>query len=121
METKHLICINCPMGCPLTVEMNGEEVVRVKGNTCKRGEVYGRKEVTFPTRMITSTVRVVDGISSVVSVKTREAIPKGKIFDGMKELKGIKIKAPIQIGDVILANLADTGIDVIATKNVEKR
>ena len=57
MEERKLTCIGCPMGCPLTVVMNGEEVVSVTGNTCKRGDVYARKEVTNPTRIVTSTVR----------------------------------------------------------------
>ena len=57
MEERKLICIGCPMGCPLTVEIDGGEVVSVTGNTCKRGDVYARKEVTNPTRIVTSTVR----------------------------------------------------------------
>lgn len=79
MEERKLTCIGCPMGCPLTVVMNGEEVVSVTGNTCKRGDVYARKEVTNPTRIVTSTVRVSGGSIDMVSVKTKEDIPKGKI------------------------------------------
>lgn len=118
METKELICIGCPMGCPLTVEMNQGEVVSVAGNTCKRGDVYARKELTNPTRIVTSSVIVENGSLAAVSVKTREDIPKEKIFDCMKALKGVKVQAPIHIGDVIVANVAGTGVDIIATKNV---
>ena len=78
MEERKLTCIGCPMGCPLTVVMNGKEVVGVTGNTCKRGDVYARKEVTNPTRIVTSTVRVSGGSIDMVSVKTKEDIPKGK-------------------------------------------
>ena len=119
MEERKLTCIGCPMGCPLTVVMNGEEVVSVTGNTCKRGAVYARKEVTNPTRIVTSTVRVSGGNIDMVSVKTKEDIPKGKIFDCVKALKGITVPAPVHIGDVILRNVADTGVDIVATKNVE--
>ena len=119
MEERKLTCIGCPMGCPLTVVMNGEEVVSVTGNTCKRGGVYARKEVTNPTRIVTTTVRVAGGSIDMVSVKTREDIPKGKIFDCVKALKGIEVPAPVHIGDVILKNVADTGVDIVATKNVE--
>ena len=119
MEERKLTCIGCPMGCPLTVVMNGEEVESVKGNTCKRGAVYARKEVTNPTRIVTSTVRVVGGSINMVSVKTKEDIPKGRIFDCVKALKGIEVPAPVHIGDVILKNAAGTGVDIIATKNVE--
>ena len=84
MEEKNLICIGCPMGCPLTVKMEHGEVVSVTGNTCKRGDIYARKEVTNPTRIVTSTVRVTGGSEAMVSVKTKEDIPKGKIFDCVK-------------------------------------
>lgn len=119
MEERKLTCIGCPMGCPLTVVMNGEEVESVAGNTCKRGAVYARKEVTNSTRIVTSTVRVVGGSINMVSVKTKEDIPKGRIFDCVKALKGIEVPAPVHIGDVILKNAAGTGVDIIATKNVE--
>ena len=119
MEERKLICIGCPMGCPLTVVMNGEEIVSVTGNTCKRGDVYARKEVTNPTRIVTSTVRVSGGSIDMVSVKTKEDISKGKIFECVKALKGIEVLAPVHIGDVILENVADTGVDIVATKNVE--
>lgn len=117
MEKRKLICIGCPMGCPLTVEMNGTEVVSVTGNTCPRGDAYARKEVTNPTRIVTSTVKVEGGKVDMVSVKTKEDIPKGKIFECVKALKGITVKAPVHIGDVILKDVAGTGIDIIATKN----
>lgn len=119
MENVNLICIGCPMGCPLTVTMDKGEVTQVTGNTCKRGDIYARKEVTNPTRIVTSTVMVEGGNHGMVSVKTQTDIPKAKIFECVKALKGIKVKAPVHIGDVILENVAGTGVDVIATKNVE--
>lgn len=118
MEVRNLICINCPMGCPLTVEMKEGQVVSVSGNTCKRGEIYARKEVTNPTRIVTTTVKVKGGETDRVSVKTKEDIPKEKIFDCIRALKGIEVTAPVHIGDVILKNAADTGGDIVATKNV---
>ena len=120
MEVRNLTCINCPMGCPLTVEMEGDEVISVTGNTCKRGDTYARKEVSNPTRIVTSTVKVTGGKADMVSVKTREDIPKGKIFDCVKALKGVEVKAPVHIGDVIVPNAAGTGIDIVTTKNVEE-
>lgn len=119
MEEKNLTCINCPIGCSLTVRMEGEQVIKVSGNTCKRGEIYARKEVTNPTRIVTSTVKVVNGKSDMVSVKTKEDIPKGKIFDCVRALKNVQVEAPVRIGDVIVKDIADTGVKVVATKNVE--
>lgn len=120
MEIRNLTCISCPMGCPITVEMEGEEIISVTGNTCKRGEVYARKEVTNPTRIVTSTVKVLGGAADMVSVKTKEDIPKGKIFECVRALKGVEIEAPVHIGDVVVQNAAGTGVDIVATKNVEK-
>ena len=120
MEIRNLTCISCPMGCPITVEMDGDEVVSVTGNTCKRGDVYARKEVTDPTRIVTSTVRVIGGKADMVSVKTKEDIPKGKIFDCVKALKGVEVEAPVKIGEVIVPDVAGTGVDIVATKNVAR-
>ncbi len=106
------------MGCALTVEAEDGEVKSVSGFACKRGEIYARKEVTNPTRIVTSTVRVIGSpFTRMVSVKTREDIPKDKIFECVKALKGITAEAPVKIGDVILPNAAGTGVDVVATKN----
>ena len=81
METRNLTCIGCPMGCPLTVKIENGTVLSVEGNTCKRGADYGKKEVTDPTRIVTSTVRVQGGTLPVVSVKTRGDIPKSSVMD----------------------------------------
>lgn len=118
MERKELICIGCPLGCNLTVEMDGGQVVSVNGNTCKRGDDYARKELTDPRRIVTSTVPVAGGNLPVVSVKTASDIPKGKMRECLCALKGVTLTAPVQIGDVIVENVADTGVDVIATKSI---
>ena len=119
MEQRILTCIGCPLGCLVTVEMENGEVVSVTGNTCKRGDDYVRKEVTMPTRIVTSTVRVNGGCAPTVSVKTKADIPKNKIFDIVRELKDVEINAPIAVGDIVLKNVAGTGVDVVATKAVE--
>lgn len=118
MERKELICIGCPLGCNLTVEMDGGQVVSVNGNTCKRGDDYARKELTDPRRIVTSTVPVAGGNLPVVSVKTASDIPKGKNRECLCALKGVTLTAPVQIGDVIVENVADTGVDVVATKSI---
>ena len=118
MEKRELICIGCPMGCPITVTLENDEVKDVTGNTCPRGKTYAEKEVTNPTRIVTSTVKVEGGERPLVSVKTKEDIPKGKIFDCMKEINAITAKAPVKIGDVLLENVAGTGVPIVATKGV---
>lgn len=121
MPIIELTCISCPLGCPLKVETDSDgNVLSVTGNTCKRGEAYGRKEVTAPTRTVTSTVRLLGGSMPVVPVRTREDIPKGKIFDVMEAVRCASVQAPVHIGDVIIADIAGTGVDLIATRSVEK-
>ena len=119
MEKRNLTCIGCPMGCALLVEMNGKEIISVTGNTCKKGAEYAVKEVTDPTRIVTTTVRVSGGTEPVVSVKTKEDIPKDQIFACIRAMKEITVPAPVHNGDVVLHDAAHTGVDVIATKNVE--
>ncbi|AKA71684.1 DUF1667 domain-containing protein [Clostridium scatologenes] len=120
MSIRDLVCIGCPMGCQLQVKLEGDKVIEVTGNTCKKGAEYGEKECTNPTRIVTSSVYIEDGIIDVVPVKTESDIPKGKIFDCVKELKGIVVKAPINIGDVVVKNIAGTGVNIIATKKIDK-
>lgn len=121
MGKRELTCIGCPLGCQLRVEIEDNRVIGVEGNSCKRGENYAQKECTNPTRIVTSTVGVIDGVIPVVSVKTEGDIPKERIKECMHELKGIKIKAPIRIGDIIVKNIAGTNTNVIATKNIQAK
>ena len=100
MEKRELICIGCPMGCPLTVTLDGGAVV------------------TAPTRIVTTTVRVTGGTLPAVSCKTRSDIPKEKIFDVVRALKSVVVPAPVHIGQVLLPDAAGTGVDVVATKDV---
>lgn len=118
MEKRTLTCIGCPLGCAVTVELDNGEIIRVTGNTCKRGDDYARKEVTHPMRVVTSTIRVTGGELPVVSVKTEQDIPKEKIMDIMNSLADISVPAPVHIGDIILENVAQTGVNIIATKDV---
>ena len=116
---RELTCIRCPMGCQLKVSID-EENVNVTGNTCTRGKEYGIKEVSNPTRTVTSSVRVEGGILPVVSVKTKNDISKESIFTVMDEIHKIKLTAPVYIGDIIIANVANTGVDIVATKTVNQ-
>ncbi len=118
MEKRNLTCIRCPLGCQITVTLENGEVTDVKGNTCPRGKEYATKEVTNPTRVVTSIVRCQGGVLPVLSVKTKDDIPKGKIFDVLAEIKPVVVQAPVHIGDVIVANAAGTGVDIVASKEI---
>lgn len=119
MEKRNLICINCPMGCMLEVTIDGQDIT-VKGNTCKRGEEYGKAEVTNPKRIITTSLFVNNGTHPTVSVKTSTEIPKKLMFDCIKELAKVKVEAPVKVGDVIVKNILNTGADIVATRNIDR-
>lgn len=118
MEKRNLTCIGCPLGCALEVTMDKTTVVSITGNTCKRGADYAAKEVTHPTRIVTSTVCVRGGAIPMVSVKTENDIPKEKIMDIMKCINALTVDAPVHIGDVLLSDIAGCGVNLIATKEV---
>lgn len=115
MKEINMTCINCPMGCALKVCVDNDNIT-VIGNTCPRGEAYGKTEVTNPTRTVTSSIKVID--NDRVSCKTINPIPKGKIFEVMEEIKSTRVKSPVKIGDVLIENVAGTGVNVVATKNI---
>ncbi len=119
MKTQKLICIGCPMGCDLTVTVDGDNI-NVTGNTCKRGEDYAKKEVTKPKRVLTSSIKVEGGEYPVVSVRTNCDIDKDKLFECMKVIKETTVKAPVKIGDVLIKNILNTSADIIATKDINK-
>lgn len=113
---KELVCIVCPKGCRLKVDENNNYAVT--GNDCIRGEAYGKKELTNPTRVITSTVKLVGGLHNRLPVKTSSDIPKGMIFDAMKLLDKVEVQSPIKSGDVVVKDILGTGVDFIATKSL---
>ena len=119
-EERRLICVNCPMGCALTVKLENGRVTAVGGNQCARGAVYAEAECVNPTRTVTSTVPVDGGDVEMLPVKTRAPIPKSRIMACMESLRGVRVKAPVRLGDVVAADIAGTGVDVVATRSVEK-
>ena len=114
---KQMICINCPMGCRLTVSLEGDQVVSVTGNTCARGEEYARQEAVEPLRVLTSLMRI-EGSDKPFSVKTSAPIPKRLLFACRDEIFSHRAKRPIHVGDVILSNVCGTGCNVISTQEV---
>ncbi|MDN5331071.1 MAG: hypothetical protein PWP45_296 [Tepidanaerobacteraceae bacterium] len=115
VNEKTVTCIICPAGCRIRVSMQGGEIASIKGNLCKRGENYAKDEVTHPTRVLTTTVRLEDG--RLLPVKTARPIPKALLFDAVKELSNVVVKVPVKIGQVVYSNVAGTGVDVVATRS----
>ena len=111
-----LTCICCPNSCSLKVD---KEKKSVTGNKCPRGEKYGLSEVTHPVRVLTSTVKVINGEAVLVPVKSSEPIPKDLMFRYMDEINKMEISAPVTIGEVVISNVLNSGCDIIATKSVK--
>ncbi len=117
---REMVCVACPLGCPLRVELSDSgEVLSVTGNTCKRGEKYAHDECTNPVRMLTTTMKVNGGALPVIPVKTSAPIPKDKMFDCMAVINNDVVDAPIRMGDVIISDICGLGVDIVATNEMK--
>ena len=120
---KELVCIVCPMGCRMSVSKAAgqEEEFRVSGNQCKRGIDYAQKELTNPTRMIPTTVKIKDAALKRLPVITETPVPKELIFKCMSVINSVEVTAPVKLGEVIIENICNTGVNVVATRSMEKK
>lgn len=124
IETLQFNCTTCPTECLLTVEVerdaNGavEAVRSVTGNSCPRGDKFAHQELTCPMRVLTTTVAVSGGDETLLPVRTAEAIPLALHAQAMELIRGLVVKAPIRMGDVVLEDLLHTGIDLIASMDI---
>lgn len=119
MEKVTMCCTTCPSGCALIVTTDGGKVIKVEGNTCKRGISFAEKELTAPERMLTSTVLIrLPDKDILVPVKSREPMPKEKMMDAMQIIRQTELDHPVKIGDVIIPNIAGCETDIVACKSV---
>ena len=118
---KEMICIVCPIGCHLTIEFDeNNKPINVTGNSCPRGAAYAIKECTSPERILTTTIRVHDGVCPLVSVKSSTPLPKAKLLTAMNVINQLTVEAPINIGDVLIKNILDLNVDIVATSQIKK-
>jgi CxxC motif-containing protein len=113
---KEFICIECPKGCHLKVD----DELNVTGNTCPRGLKYAINEITCPKRVITSTVVIKSKLVSRLPVMSENELPKEKMFDVVNEIAKIRLEAPVKCRDVIIENVCDTGVNIIATRTIDE-
>lgn len=123
-ETLQFNCTTCPSECLLTVEVERDadgvaEVRSVAGNSCPRGDKFAHQELTCPMRVLTTTVAVSGGDEALLPVRTAEAIPLELHAQAMALIRGLVVKAPIRMGDVVLENLLNTNIDLVASMNID--
>ena len=113
---KEIICTVCPRGCRITVEGEGEKILSIEGQGCKRGVTYASAEFTNPVRILTTTV-LAD--SELLPVRSQKPLPKDKLFDCMEVIRKTKVSLPVKMHDVIISNICNTGVDIVATKAVK--
>lgn len=115
---RELICTVCPLGCQMKAVLVNGRVKSVSGNSCRRGVVYARNELVAPRRMVTCAVPARNGKLPMGSLKTARDVPKEKIFDVIKAMKAACLIAPVTLGEVVIEDVADTGVPVVSTKAV---
>lgn len=115
MREQTIICTVCPIGCRIHVAGDGDAVASVKGPTCKRGERYARDEFTHPVRIITSSALVEGGTEPLVAVRSDKPVPKQRLFDCMRMIRALRLKAPVERNTVLIENILETGANIIAS------
>ncbi len=118
-KQENVVCIVCPVGCQMVGTLK-DGIWVIEGNRCKRGERYGVAELENPLRMVTGSVRVEGGRYPLVSVKTDFPVPKAEVIHIAKKMKMITVRAPISIGDVVIASVSSNGVNLVATRHVEE-
>ncbi len=111
-----LVCIGCPRGCHLQVDENNDYAVT--GNHCPIGAEYGKNELLNPTRVLTTTVKITGAIHHMLPVKSAKPLPKAKLIEAAKSLATVTVASPIRVGDVVVADILGTGVDIVAAKNM---
>ncbi|MDD3520408.1 MAG: DUF1667 domain-containing protein [Actinomycetota bacterium] len=120
MENKKLTCISCPEGCILDAVIDDCRISSISGNKCKKGLVFAETEIFNPTRILTTTIRIDSEDYSRLPVRSSVAVPKNDIFTIISELKKIKVKAPIKMGDIVLKKSSSAKTAIIASMSIEK-
>ena len=118
LNYKNLTCIVCPVGCDIKITSENGKVISIEGNSCKRGEEYAISEFTDPKRTLTTTVKIEGGSLPVLPVKSDRPIPKNKLLECMQVINRVSVKAPVNIGDIVLNDILGMDINIIATKDI---
>lgn len=116
---KEIICTVCPRGCHILAEGDGKNVTLLDGYGCKRGITYATAEYSNPVRILTTTVKVGDKENELLPVRSNVPVPQGKLFDCMEIIKKTMVKAPVKRYDIIIKDICATGVDIIATKDIQ--
>jgi CxxC motif-containing protein len=117
-ENREFICVTCPVGCTIETVVEGQELIELKGNACKRGIAFVQEEITNPRRMLTTTVQVIGGELPLAPVHSSEPLPKNLLLAAAHELRSLRLNAPVQMGQVVLAGILGSGVDIVASRPI---
>ncbi|OGN97051.1 MAG: hypothetical protein A2Z77_03080 [Chloroflexi bacterium RBG_13_51_36] len=117
-EKKHFVCVVCPIGCEIDVVYDGSEIISMEGNKCEKSEEFVRQELIGPMRILTTTVRIQGSRLPVIPVRTDKSVPKRLFPRMMKQLRRIKLQAPVNMLDVVARDVLHTGANIIATRTM---
>jgi CxxC motif-containing protein len=120
LRSHTYVCIECPLSCKVELQEENGKISEIKNNRCRRGKEYVISEFTDPKRILTTTVVVENGRLPVIPVRSTAPVPKKLIKECMKELARIRLKAPIKCGDLVCANILNTEMDIIASRDLEE-
>jgi len=116
-----ITCISCPMGCDVELEIDdNDQITCMEGASCKAGEKYVKNEYYNPTRILPTTARVKNGVLPLVPVKSKDPLPKELLKKAMREIAKIELEAPVKLGDLVVENILDTGVNIVATREMPK-
>ena len=116
---KEIICTVCPRGCHMQVEGEGEKILSVEGNGCKRGLEYGSAEFAHPVRILTTTVKLAGMQNDLLPVRSNRPLPREKLFACMEVIRAVTVQVPVKRYDVVISDICNCGVDIVATKTVE--
>jgi len=119
-EKKHFVCVVCPIGCEIDVVHDGSRIVSMDGSKCEKSQEFISQELIEPMRILTTTVRIQGSRWVVIPVRTDKAVPKRLFPRIMKQLKRIKLQAPVSMLDVVVRDVLDTGANIVATRTMPR-
>ncbi|MHA1820215.1 MAG: DUF1667 domain-containing protein [Promethearchaeota archaeon] len=120
-DSKDFVCTICPNSCRLHIEVRSPNELVVSGFTCPKGMEFGKQEFLEPKRMLITTMKIKNGVLPVIPVRSNKPIPKEMIFKAMEEVNNTEVKAPVKMGDVLIKNLFNLNVDVVASRDMEEK
>ncbi|MFC1861629.1 DUF1667 domain-containing protein [Chloroflexota bacterium] len=114
MTSREIICIMCPIGCRMSVQLTDKKKVQVEGNQCKKGSKHAQQELTFPGRVLTTTVRTANPAYPLLPIRSSKQIPRDRLDDCMREIARLQVRPPVQSGGAVIKDILGIGVDMVA-------